>query len=126
MIKAAVQHLDTLIAKSVVPADIDAYRGLSMSSEDFGALEVGAEIGNLGFTSVSTDKRVSEGFMASNAYGDKTPHKVLLHMTLAEGSKGYPIGWGEEEVVLPRGAQWKISKMEDTGGQRNVWVELVS
>jgi hypothetical protein len=109
-VKTDIAHLDAAIEKSVLPADVDVFRGMSLPGDQVDSLIEGSELSNMAFTSVSTNEDVSEGF-TTGMFNPKSK-AVMIRMTLPQGSKGYPMGGNEGEIILPRGAKMRVVKKE--------------
>lgn len=130
--KKLIEDFESLIDSSELPEDLDVFRGFGMPAEQFDELAVGGEMVNHGFSSMSTNFDVSEGFMTSNVHSNNTKRKVMVHVSLKKGTKCLPAtSEGEDEVILQRGARMKIVKMSEGSGRygedpRHVWVELVN
>lgn len=115
-----VQHLDSAIAKSSLPEDVQVFRGFSMPKDmmsengDYSHL-IGRSLSDKAYNSVSTRPKVAKTFL--NGSHDGT---VMLKMTLPKGSKAASMNKGlgsdleytdESELLLPRGTQYVVKSV---------------
>lgn len=131
--RAVIEGLDMAMEKAAVPADVTVYRGVNSTDilkgnpGDFDSLEeyldsmVGAQFRDPGFVSTSVDPGVADAFSSD----------TVMEIRVPKGTKGFymePITNvpGEEELLLDRGYEFKITGIEDNGeGNYRVVVEPV-
>lgn len=117
-----INHLDTAFTK--MPAlkhSITTYRGVSNGAAMFGP--VGSKVGKTwvepGYTSTAAH--------ASASFGGDTKIRITTpagtHVLKPSGNGSY--GDGEKEILLPRGAHFKVMRDEMVGGTRQVDLVMV-
>lgn len=109
--KAYVQAIDTAINKHPATGDFRVLRGVSDSNLNFfGKLKVGDSFKEHGYSSAS----VSKPF----------PGNVKIHITVPKGHPAAPIPSNhphEEEVLLPRGTKFHVTKIEPNQGSDDMY-----
>ncbi len=126
-IKTVVDRLDKTIVKSVASKDMTVLRGVRNSSEVFQVVKssdirTGLKFTEKGFTSTTTSKSVAKKFTNKlNSWEDPK----LLHINIPKDSKAFPIdsieAIGEKEVVLPRGSEFIITKIQG----KNIFLDII-
>ena len=124
----SVKHLDSAIAKSSLPEDVQVFRGFSLPKDmmskngDYSHL-IGRSLSDQAYNSVSTRPKVAKTFM--NGSHDGT---VMLKMTLPKGSKAASMNKGlgsdldytdESELLLPRGTQYVVKSVFSVKNLKN-------
>lgn len=111
-----VSDLDAAIEKSVLPHDVLTYRGLT-SDPDW---EIGEEIEELGYTSVSKSLHTAIDF--ADQHGEIDGKGVLIEVVLPKGTLAIDVGTlspsyaSEGEVLTARGTRSKVvGKREEKG-----------
>lgn len=119
-LKRQIADLDAVIARSHVKSDVQVFRGVrgSAAKEQFDKAKVGDTFTDKGFVSTSIAKTV----------GDKYQGDVRVFITLKKGSPAAYIGdvasnKNDQEVVLPRGSKFLITKKDVRGGKIIVHAE---
>lgn len=102
---------------------IQVFRGIP---EDYGnTLEIGKIYSDKGFSSVSLDKKIADGF---SPYGTT---RTTLRMTIPKGQKVFvPTLFGigkksEKEIILPRSTPFKVVSVETNEYGKFIDVEII-
>ena len=120
-----VNHLDTLLEKSVLSRDVVSYRG-TRSNRDFA---VGHAVSGAGFLSTSLDKKEAVAFATKYVKESQIQQgkPVVFQYKLPSGSNGVFLDvdagkstkgsiktrdLGSNEVLLPRGRTYKVTKVQ--------------
>ena len=110
-------HIDAALSERL-PDGMVLYRGVRLPDVEKNKLKPGNTITDRGFTSTSTNKAFSQSWGAG---GD-------LFVIKADGLRGLDIRTvsnfaHEDEVLLARGQELTITKIETYNGQRYVFLE---
>lgn len=118
-----IKNVDSALAKSTVPVDTVAYRGISSDGykamKSSGMLDKGAVFEHKNYMSTTTDKGIANNF-SRGAKGTKSDPNNVLHVKVPKGKKGLYLGnnsnINEKELLLPRGVKLKTvgERMEST------------
>lgn len=113
-----VDHLDRAIAQSPAPRDMVVYRGVNGETpagsgrKPFSELKAGDTFDEHGFVSTSSNPEVGAGY--SKGFGVRAGAE--LHITVPKGFPAAPVLASEfpaeREFILPRGAKYRVSKVE--------------
>lgn len=112
-----VDHLDQAIARSPAPRDMVVYRGVNGETmtgsgrRDFADMKPGDTFTEHGFVSTSADPKIGNDF--SKGYGVRAG--VELHIAVPKGFPAAPVPSdfeAEKEFLLPRGAKYRVNKVE--------------
>lgn len=111
--------MDQVIKKSPLLKDVTVYRGVSADDALVHNLINNKMYSDFGYTSTSTDKNLSDSWVASTMDGT-TP--VMLHINLPAGYKAHQIDYNavgqhsftnEQEVILGRGGVFDVTHLEE-------------
>ena len=115
-----VKGLDNVMKKSVLKEPITVYHGMGETEGAmFGNKGIGSSFSNDSFLSTSTNKDTGENYAAYS--GGKS--RVLV-IDLPAGSHGFAYGdkGYESEVLLPRGSNFTITSIDDSGSTEYIHV----
>lgn len=119
--------LDSAIASHRVPVDTKVYRTMNdPGGKITGALTEGGSFTDHGYVSTTANRGMMDKFHHGEA-----ADRVDMHITLREGTAAAPMGristfGGEEEMLLPRGTSFKVTKIVPATGTspRQIHVEV--
>lgn len=126
-----IERIDSAMDKSVLPQDVQTWRGLSSAAKLFGdRLEgnlEGFEWQELAYSSTSALEKVADDFMVPRPGQREVKMRVLVR----GGTKGVVISLGglggQAEILLERGTHWRVVKdrgVHPTKGYRLIDVEV--
>lgn len=132
--KKVVRHLDEVIASSKpTTADTTVYRGISADSDfakKLASAKVGDTFNDKAFMSTSADKNKAKEYAQDAANGEPKKGGVVLEINVPKGTKTANLS-GEadinsnNEVILGRDSNIKVSSVTKKGGETYVTVDLV-
>lgn len=107
--KEHIAKIDAAIASSPdLPEGITLYRGIGERGvESMMGMKPGDTCSDKGFQSFSTNPYNAVTFTTRKNLDDGS-HKVLVRAVTGKGQKGFTVGGGEHEVIMPRGQSWKV------------------
>ena len=107
----SVAKLDKIVSGSpVLPEGTVLYRGIGERGvSSMMNMKPGDTCNDKAFQSFSTNPNNSMQFTTrATVEGEKGAHKVLLRAVTSGKEKGFVVGGGEHEIILPRGSGWKV------------------
>jgi hypothetical protein len=111
----AIVHLDSAIAKHVLPTDAILYRGINLrrNPEVLQSLQPGDPFTDAGYMSTSRSEE-----MAQKWAGVDPQQSFMLEIRAPAGTPGLEIprakfGPDEQEILLPRNGRWRVVSVED-------------
>lgn len=114
-----IKVLDDLFESSAKPMDKTLYRGMSGYEPDDLGLYVGAEFTDKGFVSTSGSVDEAKKFAAHDPSGKPQGDEAVGILFKINGAKGGKVldlrgysRYGEEELLLPRGAKFKVTSVK--------------
>lgn len=132
--KKVVRHLDEVIASSKpTTADTTVYRGISADcdfAKKLASAKVGDTFNDKAFMSTSVDKNKAKEYAQDAANGEPKKGGVVLEINVPKGTKTANLS-GEadinsnNEVILGRDSNIKVSSVTKKGGETYVTVDLV-
>lgn len=115
------KRFDAAIAKGALPEPAVLFRGIEGRIVE--GLEVGGTFEDLGYSSTSMAREIGEDFASRRAAG------VLLEIVAQAGTPAAFVpaagGLDEAEIVLPRGAKFRVLSEEQRNGRRVLRVALL-
>jgi len=107
----SVAKLDKIVSGSpALPEGTVLYRGIGERGvSSMMNMKPGDTCNDKAFQSFSTNPNNSIQFTTrATIEGEKGAHKVLLRAVTSGKEKGFVVGGGEHEIILPRGSGWKV------------------
>jgi hypothetical protein len=113
-IEKTVATIDSAMTQSVLPSDVEAWRGIGGADRIFGDLLNGDLTGfgwkELAFSSTSTEERVARSFANDSSSGGH----VLMRVEVPAGAQGLQLSesylGNQAELLLQRNTEWKVMK----------------
>ena len=114
--KQDIQQIDTAIQKGRLPENLVLYRGVGNWQKAFGVDSedqlLGKTVQDNGFISTTTDVEKASNFSNHESEGGRT--LVEIHAPKDMHAVAMPFFTSENEVLLPRGTQFKVTAVEHT------------
>ncbi len=122
--QAAIAHMDAVMARSEVKEPIIAMRGMNFrgASEKF---KVGQTYTDKGFVSTTIDTTTAHQFAGARPNGEQAGSRVVCEIHIPAGAKAvYLKGKGESELLLDRGASFRVDEVK-AGNPTRVKMTLI-
>jgi hypothetical protein len=119
-----IQNLDAVTHDHTLPQPITVYRGINQwGLRDMGGLKEGQTFTDYGFVSTTMSRPIAEKRIG--------PGGALIQMDLLKGQRGAAIkginleGESEQEILLPRGQRYRVTRIDRSGDMPIVHVEVL-
>lgn len=111
--ESQIKDIDSAISKSVIPEDVQVFRGISLDMFGDDGIGEGDEFSDNGFVSTSMSFQVASNFTNDDAYMVINVPKGSNGIYTDSQNLGFDAGREEFELLLPRGSSFVVDSIDE-------------